>query len=553
MELSRRNFLVGAGVAAAGVAAVAGLAGCSSEESSSGSSESGGDSSSGSSDDWLGEPPDVTVDDCVDTIETDVLVVGSAMAGMHAAYSALNEGADVIMIERNGAPHISGAQVGYMNGKYLIENGQTEYDPQVVARMFINETQQRCDADLVALYAYNIGDICDDTFDNVLIPAGFEEWSRVLTMGGDDPLDYHQYLNMGVNMCADSSDDSLEKMVTAFHDWISDHGGTITFNTCARKLVQDDDGAVTGVIATNEDDEYVYYKTNKGVIMCTGPYQENEEMLNRFCYPGMAHFINNYNEYNARASDTAPITSSEKLADGLGQRMMVWAGGMMEEIDPAYQCSSEGDQYFQGRTLEVDSDGRRFHNDGISGMSEGYWAFDLPDGSNRIWQIACKTDFEWPGYGFRPQDPEEVWEKALALPEYYQADTIEELAEQIEVDPETLKKEVDRYNEICAQGYDDDFCKIDLYLDPAGIQDPPYYAFPKYYLCECIITGVRVNRYLQVIDADRKPIPGLYAAGNCIGGRQGSGYTQIFPGITNALALSHGYCAGKFCANGTSE
>ena len=70
----------------------------------------------------------------------------------------------------------------------------------------------------------------------------------------------------------DTGNDSLEKFDYIFHDWIREHGGTIAFNTCARVLTQDEDGTVTGLIATNENGEYVYYKANKAVIMCAGSY-----------------------------------------------------------------------------------------------------------------------------------------------------------------------------------------------------------------------------------------------------------------------------------------
>ncbi len=544
MELSRRNFLMGAG-AMAGAAAVAGLTGCS-------PSNTNGSEGSSSENDWLGEPPAVSVEDCVETIETDVLVVGSAQAGMHAAYSAIQEGADVIMIERNGAPHISGAQIGYVNSEWLIERGQTEYDPQYLMRLLISETQHRVDADLAAAYIYNIGAIADETIENVLEPAGFLDWAEVGTIGlaERDPVDFEQYLNMGMNMCTVGGD-SLENMVMTFHDWIRDHGGTITFNTCARKLVQEDDGTVIGVIATNENGEYVYYKTNKGVVMCTGPYQGNEDMVDRFCYSGQAEFAKNYCSYNARASETCPVTTDEAMDDGLGMRMMCWAGGEMENINPSYQCGTGGPTFFLGRTLEVDCTAQRFHDEGYSGMGEGYWAFGLPDGSNQVWQIVCKDDFPWPArYTCEPQDPETVWTRAMNLDEWYQADTIEDLANQIGLDPDILQQTVDRYNEICDQGYDDDFGKQSKHIDPAGIKTPPYYAFPKRYQLCCLISGVRVNRYLQVIDENRMPIPNLYAAGNCIGGRQGSGYTDVFIGLTNGMAVAHGYLAGQHCARG---
>lgn len=121
-----------------------------------------------------------------------------------------------------------------------------------------------------------------------------------------------------------------------FHDWITEHGGTIAFDTCARVLVQDGEGTVVGLIATNENDENVYYKASKGVIICVGSYGGNQAMVEHFCYPSMAEFIKLYNSYNAKASEAAPVTTDETMDDGTGHRMMCWAGTIMEEIDPSY-------------------------------------------------------------------------------------------------------------------------------------------------------------------------------------------------------------------------
>ncbi len=559
MELSRRNFLKGAGVAA-GAAAIAGLAGCSSEESSNGTSgeTSSGSTTESSSDstetahgygDWLGTAPDVTVDDCVETYECDVLVVGSAQAGVHAAYAAIQEGADVIMIERNSCPHISGAVIGYFNSDYMRGLGYPDLDPEVVTRMFVQECQYRVDNSLVALWAYHVGEIFDETIENVLGPADFESWSEPYNICEHSEGDYEQYLPTSMRM-DNSGNDSLEKFITTFHDWILDHGGRIDFYTCGRKLVQDEDGAVTGVIATNEDGDYVYYKTNKGVVMCTGPYEGDLSMVDYFCYPKLATWIKKYAQYNGRTSDTATVDIDEPMDDGTGNKMMCWAGGMMEQTDPAYQSGSISDGRFGGSTLEIDCNGRRFRNEGMTGMIETYYVFDLPD-QDVVYQIVSKDDFPWPArFNLIPQDPEEVWEKAEAE-EHWEADTLEELAEQIGVDPDALVETVNRYNELCYQENDEDFGKPAKHLDP--IDKAPYYAFKKHYSFFCLLSGVKVNRYLQVIDEDWHRIPGLYAAGNCVGYRQGSSYSNQCHGISNALALTHGYFAGQHCARGDGE
>ena len=73
------------------------------------------------------------------------------------------------------------------------------------------------------------------------------------------------------------------------------------------------------------------------------------------------------------------------------------------------------------------------------------------------------------------------------------------------------------------------------------IKEPPYNFY-------CTTAGVRCNNKLEVLDADCKVIPGLYAAGNTIGYRHGSMYQTIIPGGTNAVATTHEYVADESAA-----
>jgi fumarate reductase flavoprotein subunit len=77
---------------------------------------------------------------------------------------------------------------------------------------------------------------------------------------------------------------------------------------------------------------------------------------------------------------------------------------------------------------------------------------------------------------------------------------------------------------------------------------PPYRAFKENYHFYGMSSGVKVNNKLQVVDKEWSAIPHLYAAGNCVGWRMGSGYQNVVPGLCNVYAACHGYFAGKNCA-----
>ena len=335
-NLDRRSFVKGSLIT--GGLAAAGILGACSPQGSGASDDLAATGSGDATQDWLGSAPALTPQDCAQTVETDVVVVGSALAGIISAYSAIQNGANVIMVERNGAPHISGSGIGFFDSEYQKAGGQPTHDAQVMMHKVINEGNLRVDPSLVALWAYHSGEILDELEENVLQPAGLP---GTISLG--EPLDERDLDQYEAQFHVDfdpEGNDSLEKFVYIFHDWIKEHGGQILFNTCARVLVQEDDGAVAGLIATNEDGEYVYYKANKGVIMCAGSYGGNEAMVDHFCYPSMAEFVKRYNSYNAKSSDTAPVTTKENMDDGIGHKMMCWAGAIMEEIDPSYQAWS---------------------------------------------------------------------------------------------------------------------------------------------------------------------------------------------------------------------
>ena len=117
MDISRRNFLKAGAVASALGLGGAALAGCSSPSSASESKAKAKDSAEYDPMAWLGEAPDLTPEQCDETVETEVLVVGSALAGSMAAYGAVKNGAKVNVIERNGAPHIGGMTISFLNSE----------------------------------------------------------------------------------------------------------------------------------------------------------------------------------------------------------------------------------------------------------------------------------------------------------------------------------------------------------------------------------------------------------------------------------------------------
>jgi len=137
----------------------------------------------------------------------------------------------------------------------------------------------------------------------------------------------------------------------------------------------------------------------------------------------------------------------------------------------------------------------------------------------------------------------------------YAADTLEELAGYLGYTGDAAKSMVEsvkEYNALCAAGKDTRFGKDDYLMIP--VDEAPFYG------CVSQNTGVATvglvtlaglvtNEDLQVVKADGlTPIKGLYAAGNCLGGRYGNAYATPSAGNSMGMAMTLGRVAGKIIA-----
>ena len=383
MDITRRGFVAGAGTIAAGAAAVGTLP---SVVHAAAPVEDNGD--------WLGDKPGLSEADCTQTVDADVVVIGSALAGEMAAYAAVLGGAKVVMLERNGTAHVSGSGIGFLNSKFQLGAGQPEHDPYEVIERLNNQFQNRSDLAFLSAWAFHSGQVLDELEATVLVPAGIPGTANVTPENGLD--EFCPSLNSHVDFDPTGSD-SLETFNATMHAWIKEQGGQIFYDTTARVLIQGADGTVTGVVAQDNDSgDYTYYKAAKGVIVCTGSYGHNEKMMQHFANSWVCNFAKNYGVYNARVSTSTPITTDETMDDGLGHKMMCWAGAVMEQSDPSFQAWEDSNSYYWWPFLAVTCKGERFRNEQSSWLSQVNTVVERPEGVNYYWQIRELADTDMP-------------------------------------------------------------------------------------------------------------------------------------------------------------
>ena len=128
--------------------------------------------------------------------------------------------------------------------------------------------------------------------------------------------------------------------------------------------------------------------------------------------------------------------------------------------------------------------------------------------------------------------------------EVFVADSVEDLAEKMDVNPAVLKATVDEYNGYCVKGYDELFAKDPLFL--RSLIGPKFYAFKVRTVSLGTLGGIRINHRFEVVDKKGNVIPGLYAGGMDAGGAWGDSYTMTpCSGASSAFAFNSGRIAAK--------
>jgi fumarate reductase flavoprotein subunit len=540
-RIDRRSFLKGVGFASVAVLGASQLAACSPKDG--GATGSGVSQTTekpeGAVSDWLGSPPEITEANVKETLEADVVVVGAGVAGCAAALAAVENGARVIVLEKGETSRRGGGVHAAINTKLQAEHGIifNAEDIDVAIKAEMRNSGMHAEESLLRIWAAESGAVLDKIID-LVAAEGIE--SRLNTF----PLpEYDQetmeYFTEGAYPVghAIGPGDENSPAIDALTKKIIGSGGEFLYSTPAVKLEQDGSGAVTGVFGQKPDGSYVLAKAGKGVIVTTGEYANNPDMVEAFV-PRIAGL-------GLNCFYAPPVNTGD------GHKMMVWAGAEMQRSPhaPMTACTFLVPQPVP--FLVVNKLGERIQNEASSnfiafntvGHQPGMTAFQVFDSrwadvSNELKVMTWQNTF-LPDAAAR----QAIEENSLS------ADTLEGLAEKMGVPVDAFVETVTRRNELADAGHDDDFGLPLSSLRATKITTPPFFANESnligFGVC---LGGVWVNKKLQVLKADGTPVPGLYAAGNTVGRRFGDSYFQELCGLSNGLADTHGYIAGRTAA-----
>jgi fumarate reductase flavoprotein subunit len=537
--ISRRNFLTGAIVASC--AGLVGLSGCKprspGQEPINKNLTYGYSSDRGALLSFLEKPEKILDADITSTETFDVVVVGAGASGVPAALSAFENGVSVAVLQKE---NIAISQGNSGAGIDLDKSDKAGVEGLVDRLM--KDNAHRSNPKLIREWAYNSGEAVSWIIDRAtkagakVINQGNLQQVKILDINGYK-LSYHTaYFGPKPFTNGDG--------MQALANFAEKAGVRFFYSTPAVQLVQNESGDVTGVIGKREDGKYTKFIAKNGVILATGDYQNDKAMCDYFI------------------PDTKYFGRKQTNKTGDGFKMSYWAGSVIEPIGhtkmlhdfdagPATMC----DMPF----LIVDNSGNRFVNENVE-MSVLNNYLKQPEKAGQYSQIFDSNYMtqaaKWPGVlvppealkNYMPDEPGQHDHVSTPFINTHKADTLEKLAEKIEVDPSTFVATVKRYNDIAAEGKDIDFGKPASQLFP--VNTPPFYGIHRTLRLSAICSGLLVDENHQCLDAEGNPINGLYAIGNLGGGFYGGvDYPLTVYGLSLGRCYTFGYLAGKLVAN----
>lgn len=568
-NLDRRSFLKG-GVVAAGAAAFAGaLSACApSAPQETGAAD---ETLATTGEAWYGSPTDPATFDVVDTVDCEVLVCGLGAGGITAAAAAAEKGMNVIAIEK-GAGHGSiKSDIGVIGTRI----DTVEVDPLQMLNEHTRYANGWCDPRVTRVWATESGVTFDWISDSIAEFGATPYFEYDVDEGTHGvwpvyPTDHGFHYTYTEEeqakadaAVAESGDPAAAQgilpqvgdyMLKKAEEW----GADLRYETPFVQLAQDENGKVTGAYA-KIGDGCVLFNASKGVILATGGYEANPDLLA---------------ELNPDAAAIGGVSMTQAGCEGEGIKAGIWAGGMKDEIPTlmtfaraAVAPDAELGYPYQGMTcwigdqpfLKVNLDGARvccetapydypLH---VAALQPEYklasiWDSDYQNQIVAFHTIGCSrinmsdtVDAAGvpTGEGLSFPACDMMIGAAMEAGIVQQADTIEELAEKLRVDPAGLTATVERYNELAAKGVDEDFGKPAKDLLP--LSKPPYFGafFGGHVLCT--LDGLRIDEHMRVLNTERKPIEGLYAVGNCSGSMYAGSYPELFIGNANGRTITH--------------
>ncbi|MCQ2482756.1 MAG: FAD-dependent oxidoreductase [Clostridia bacterium] len=514
-----------------------------------------------------------------ETVEVDIVVVGAGASGVPAAGFAAEAGAKVALLQKEAEVVSQGNCASAIIKSKSTEAGLAKW---------IHHTNSLCDwrADTKQLRAYI--NHSEEALMWVFNRAGFTseteygDGSKV-----DNNSESAKLLNDGDKLCAfrSTSNDftGLWKDRDNTYDYGNDHcyfwapwigpkpynvgnalrnivkklenkydNFKVYYNTPAVQIIKENN-KVVGVYGKNKEGKYIRFNASKAVILATGDYTNNKAMVNHWC-PEISEF--DKKQFNKTGDGHIMALSAGAKMENTGHTKMMhdFDSALMFE-EPFLFLNMEGKRFtneytgfvYMGNILKYEPKykGKMLDEHHKDDGSRG-WYCTIYDDNYVNWSKDEFVDGMVPPFvmeKFIPgavENPQGVFKNLIDL---HKCDTLEELSKELDIPYDEMKKSINRYNELCDKGSDDDFGKPSKYMHK--IEKAPFWGARKHIRVSAEVSGVIVNENSQALDSQGKVIEGLYCVGN-LGGQFYGG--NDYPFHQTGLSLGKCYTFGMIAA-----
>ena len=526
----------------------------------------------GDANDWLGKEPDIDETAITETVDTDILIVGAGNGGMFAAAYAAANGLNFRVIEQNANVQDTRHWYGAIDSAAAKEAGEKPADrakllseisryasgkcDQRVVKTWINESAAMHDF-MRSILEDKYGWVCDFT-------SGSEAaWPTENAEHNTDylfPVQEHNYM-------ASESASGLARNELLLQ-YIQELGYDVDFKTSLAKLEKNSDGRITGIIAqSTEDDHFIRYNANKGVLLACGGF------------PGNPYMMEQLDPLGTSVTTACSYSPADK---GYGIRAAVWAGANLDKeaapmlfdrgvvapgVDGGYVDSDSafGGKAFPGKIrqynpgtqpfLKVNRNGERFANESCPYNDIVYAAAHQP---GRVYAQICDANiledakrFHTIGCSAQTRNGGEKYiqgkmDEAIEAGALFKCDTLDELADKMGFTgaaKDTFLATVERYNELYDKQNDEDFGKPAYRL--SAIRTAPFYGC---WLGASLLTteqGIAINEKGQALDNNNQPMEGLYITGDMSGSFFANNYPCLMAGVAMGRTLTFAMKAVK--------
>ena len=526
----------------------------------------------GDENDWLGTEPDIDEAAITETVDTDILIVGAGNGGMFAAAYAAANGLNFRVIEQNANVQDTRHWYGAVDSAAAKEAGEPATDKakllseisryasgkcdQRVVKTWINESAAMHDF-MRSILEDKYGWVCDFT-------SGSEAaWPAENAEHNTDylyPVQEHNY------MASESASGTPRNELLL--QYIQELGYDVDFKTSLAKLEKNSDGRITGIIAqSTEDDHFIRYNANQGVLLACGGF------------PGNPYMMEQLDPLGTSVTTACSYSPADK---GYGIRAAVWAGANLDKeaapmlfdrgivapgVDAGYVDSDSafGGKAFPGKIrqynpgtqpfLKVNRNGERFANESCPYNDIVYAAAHQP---GRVYAQICDANiledakrFHTIGCSAQTRNGGEKYiqgkmDEAIEAGALFKCDTLDELADKMGFTgaaKDTFLATVERYNELYDKQNDEDFGKPAYRL--SAIRTAPFYGC---WLGASLLTteqGIAINEKGQALDTNNQPMEGLYITGDMSGSFFANNYPCLMAGVAMGRTLTFAMKAVK--------